>query len=1618
MALPSELTVERRLMARQRVTATLRTTTRARSTTTGRSRTGKGLLAVVSAAAIGVPTWIGPATTASADDGYTALSQAQMSVVKVDSNETNQPGTNVLDGDRSTIWHTKWSSGVDPLPHTLSVKLADAAVQVARVRLLPRSDSNGSGRPHEYELYTSTDATCTDSAYTKVASGAFDGAVSKALDEQQIVLDTPVKATCAKVVWISSWGGKKGSDETSPAEKVASLAEFNVDTKGPVATEPDQVTATDALSITDGSLTARVHPKFPQVVDYRFAGRTIAGKYGDTALTTMVVNGKQMPVEVTGVQPSVDHVDYRLRLPELNGVELTARLAVANGAFSFTLTNFADPDRVLRRVSIPRQDLVSVNGADPSAQLTRARLGVDRGKNDDQFLTVASSPVDKATGSYTAVMNDSQLAAGFDTNAIEDNTAGTSTSDNTRMISQVLQGEKAKIAVVSAGTFVVRGTTADQGLGADEDPFVRIKFAADANADGQVTWQDGAIAARDIADKVKGGDDVKNEVIKRIPFNIVSQATHPFLRTLDDTRRINLATDGLRQSVMLKGYQAEGHDSAQGDYGGHYNDRAGGRKDMTTLVNEGEKLNATFGVHVNTTESYSEAHAFSEELLKMPPQAGWGWMNQAYYMNGPTDLGSTRVLQRFAQLRKEMPANLSFLYMDVYYNNGWEGQRLSQELNKQGWVMSTEWANKYPKVSTWSHWANDENYGGASNKGINSQVLRFIDNTQKDVWNPNPILGNSNVKEFEGWAGHVDGNEFFDNVWQRNLPTKFLQQSDIINWGDHEIRFANGTVATSRLSSIAGDVPPTDRQISYDGATVYDQGAYLLPWTNGGKRLYHYSAKAGTSTWKLTNAWRNQSELTMYRLTDTGRTEATKVKVTNGSVTLDAKANTPYVLYPSSQVPDAATPDWGQGTALRDPGFYAGNLDAYQTSGNVKVVTDEHRGAVAEFGTGPASISQTLRNPAAGTTQTRQAVASNDLPAGTYSAWSWVQVDPGKQRPVQVTAFGPGVHPAQNQPGREPSATPAPTPTPDPTPTPTPTPDPTPTVTPTSTVTPTPPPSGTPSATSSTSQTPSPTSTPSEPQVPRPLPSTGVVTKDVEPATTDGQATSAVTSTVLNSTASDEKFGQYYQRVRVVFTTTGGPVTFKIGVGGGTAPVRVDDLRVMATEVPKDTARTAQTVLFEDFEHVDSGYWPFVTGSTEGGDARTQLAELHAPYSQKGWWGKNTAGKVVEHGKLIDNVLAGTWSLMAHEENTGLILRSTKASMPMTPGHRYRVSFDNQVAFANTYAVVHGVDRATKDGQSEAILASVPLPEQRQTGRFSHEFVADSCDMGSFIGITKTGGGNQADLVMDNLRLEDLGVDDSVQACSSISIDKVAGVPAGSNLDLHTTLTSREKAAATGVKFEVEAPEGWKVEPVSADANLPAGGKAEASFKVTTTEANPGGTLTVRASYQIDGRVRTVTSSTKVTGLAKGQIYLSDMRDQVVGTPTNGWGPVEWDQSNGESSSEDGGPLTINKVEYAKGIGVHANSSITFNLQGRCTSFSAVVGVDDEVSTNGSVKFTVLGDGGRELATSKVLTFTDDGVQLTADTTGQQQLVLQVDDSGNGNGQDHADWADAQVVCN
>ncbi|WP_245556458.1 NPCBM/NEW2 domain-containing protein [Deinococcus aquatilis] len=130
---------------------------------------------------------------------------------------------------------------------------------------------------------------------------------------------------------------------------------------------------------------------------------------------------------------------------------------------------------------------------------------------------------------------------------------------------------------------------------------------------------------------------------------------------------------------------------------------------------------------------------------------------------------------------------------------------------------------------------------------------------------------------------------------------------------------------------------------------------------------------------------------------------------------------------------------------------------------------------------------------------------------------------------------------------------------------------------------------------------------------------------------------------------------------------------------------------------------------------------------------------------------------------------------------------------------------------------------------------------------------------------------------------------------------------------------------------------------------------------------------------------------------------------QQLLSATSGWGPVEYDLSNGEQAAADGRTLSLGGQTYGRGYGVHAPSSLVFSVGEQCQTFSADVGVDDEVS-GGSVTFQVWADG-QLLADSGLLRGTDAARRLTANVAGKKQLKLVVTSAGDGPSQDHADWA-------
>ncbi|MEU9117381.1 endo-alpha-N-acetylgalactosaminidase family protein [Streptomyces sp. NPDC048483] len=685
------------------------------------------------------------------------------------------------------------------------------------------------------------------------------------------------------------------------------------------------------------ALEVRVDTAFPRIVSYtdRATGHVLHGQ--ETPVTQVLIDGTARTPRVTH-RARADRAAYTLTFD--GGTTITVEIAVDGWRTTWRVTGITDtPALRIGTLQIPGLALLSVRSDQPGAALLAARIDLDKAKSGDTLVKVtAGTPVEASpTGCAYAVVATGELAAGIETNTVYDTPAGATTWENGRLWRQAVQGDGFVKAQLAPGQWTHRA--AGQPLEAtDPLPCATVIVTRDRNGDGTADWQDAAIALRDIMVMPLGADAQHLRVVPHIPFNFASQATNPFLATLDHIKRIALATDGLRQFTLLKGYQSEGHDSAHPDYGGNYNKRAGGLADLNALLRAGKNWNSDFAVHVNATESYPVAHAFSDTLVNKDDEQ-WDWLDRSYRIDPRRDLVSGDIARRFAQLRKETDPALNTLYLDVFRESGWNSDRLQRHLRDQGWQIATEWSHGLERSSLWSHWANETDYGPDTSRGINSQLIRFLRNHHKDVFADKwpTLLGNARMGNFEGWVGKTDWHAFHTLIWTDALPAKYLQAYPIKTWDAHEITF-EGPTRTS-----VGDAGGT-RKITTDGRSVYDDGAYLLPWeprrATDPDKLYHYNPRGGQTSWTLPRGWSSAATVHAYRLTDQGRTQETRVPVSGGRITLTAQPGVAYVVY-RSKAPARTDPHWGEGTPLTDPGFHSGTLDAWQATGPASVRLSE-----------------------------------------------------------------------------------------------------------------------------------------------------------------------------------------------------------------------------------------------------------------------------------------------------------------------------------------------------------------------------------------------------------------------------------------------------------------------------------------------------------------------------------------------------------------------------------------------------------------------------------------------------------------------------------------------------
>ncbi len=111
-------------------------------------------------------------------------------------------------------------------------------------------------------------------------------------------------------------------------------------------------------------------------------------------------------------------------------------------------------------------------------------------------------------------------------------------------------------------------------------------------------------------------------------------------------------------------------------------------------------------------------------------------------------------------------------------------------------------------------------------------------------------------------------------------------------------------------------------------------------------------------------------------------------------------------------------------------------------------------------------------------------------------------------------------------------------------------------------------------------------------------------------------------------------------------------------------------------------------------------------------------------------------------------------------------------------------------------------------------------------------------------------------------------------------------------------------------------------------------------------------------------------------------------------------------------------PLIVGGEHYPKGLGMHSQARLTYNVDKTFSRFAAQIALDDAAKGEGSVIFRVLlheGGDWREAYASPTVHGGDPPQPIAIDLAAADQLALEVSYADQGDRRDDADWLDARL---
>lgn len=629
------------------------------------------------------------------------------------------------------------------------------------------------------------------------------------------------------------------------------------------------------------------------------------------------------------------------------GIEavFTAVLKITDNTMALNITDVKQITGTVRTFSFDDLPMVAIAGRTAGAALGFVN---DWGPSTDSFISLKSSVKDTVHKNMTyALFYDTMSGV---VAAVENNAE---------------KGEdKYRVAQNSAYPYLSASNTAwawqyyDNSIPSKNMPYAKVVVAGDENGDGEITWQDAGIAYRDIMIKAYGSENTKNEWMY-IAMNMSSGASQPFLRVLDEAKAISYLTDGFGMKIMNKGYQGSGHDDSHGDYD-FVGVQQGGLDDFNTLIDEGLKYGIKNGVHINATEFALDGYETKLDNLRRSSGeliGAWGWFDKAFSVDKSIEIQTGDLERRLDEFEEAAP-NLDFFYVDVYQSgSGFDATEFMRYMNENGACVGTEALGDFNQLINFVHWNTDLNYSVGSAQG---EVIKFVMHGLGDLAAPDRALLGSLMPGVADWRNVNDFNDGERVFYRNNLPTKYLQYFELLDWTPNESATLSGKVRTEVKEE--GGIQYTyiykdDKVIArIDTSTVklYGVGGYpaepraaeiFIPWSPVVEdKIYCYNDFNTTKTWDLPASWKDVKQACLYPLTENGRDEANMkvVPVVNGQVQLTLELSSPYILVKQEEerahrynsdgtvmkengetvlLPTLAESEWGYGSPIKNFGF-------------------------------------------------------------------------------------------------------------------------------------------------------------------------------------------------------------------------------------------------------------------------------------------------------------------------------------------------------------------------------------------------------------------------------------------------------------------------------------------------------------------------------------------------------------------------------------------------------------------------------------------------------------------------------------------------------------------------